>query len=84
MTDHDPSTTTPDYTAMDSSTLLNAMSDDAQKWAAAFCQHAAKQGHPGIEEGWMVAWFGNAIEHSFDVRRWRRIADQAIAQVKDA
>ncbi len=74
--------TTPDYAAMDGPTLLNALSDDAAKWAAAFCQIAAKLGHPNIDEGWMISWFANAIEHSSDVRRWRRIADQAIAQVK--
>ncbi len=57
-----------DFTAMDGPTLLNACRDDAHKWAAAFCQHAEKLGHKGIDEGWMVGWFANAIEHSSDVR----------------
>ena len=65
---------TTDYTAMDSADLLKAMGDDAEKWAAAFCQIAAKLGHTGIDEGWMISWFANAIEHSSDVRRWRREA----------
>jgi len=65
---------TPDYTVMDGPEMLKAMSDDATKWAAAFCQIAAKLGHAGIDEGWMISWFANAIEHSSDVRRWRREA----------
>jgi hypothetical protein len=64
----------PDYTAMDGPKMLAAMGDDAMKWAVAFCQTARKLGHHGIDEGWMVGWFANAIEHSSDVRRWRREA----------
>ena len=33
-----PGSQTTDYTAMDSADLLKAMGDDAEKWAAAFCQ----------------------------------------------
>jgi hypothetical protein len=57
-----------DYTAMDGPQMLAALRDDASKWAAAFCQHAEKLGHSGIDEGWMISWFANAIEHSSDVR----------------
>ena len=57
-----------DYTAMESWELLEACRDDASKWAAAFCQTAEKLGHHGIDEGWMIGWFANAIEHSHDVR----------------
>lgn len=57
-----------DYTAMTSGKMLSALGDDASKWAAAFCQHAKKLGHD-IDEGWMIGWFANAIEHSSDVRR---------------
>ena len=59
--------TTTDYTAMSEPDLLNAMSDDASQWAAAFCQIAKKLGHD-IDEGWMIGWFANAIERSHDVR----------------
>lgn len=59
---------TPDYTAMDAPTMLAEMGDDAQKWAAAFVQTAEKLGHTGIDEGWMIGWFANAIEHSHAVR----------------
>ena len=48
--------------------LLQAMGDDAVKWAAAFCAIATELGH-NIDEGWMTGWFANAIEHSSDVRR---------------
>jgi hypothetical protein len=67
----------PDYCAMSSGDLLNYMEDDARKWASAFCQIAAKLGHPGIDEGWMLGWFANAIGHSNNVRRWRREAIEA-------
>jgi hypothetical protein len=56
-----------DYTAMNGPELLAACRDDAAKWAAAFCQYAARQGLT-IDEGWMIGWFANAIEHSHDVR----------------
>lgn len=65
-----------DYASMSSGDLLQAMGDDATKWAAAFVQIAEKQGHHGIDEGWMIGWFANAIEHSGDVRRWRREASE--------
>lgn len=53
-----------DYTAMTDGQMLTAMGDDGSKWAAAFCQHAAKLGVVGIDEGWMIGWFANAIEHA--------------------
>lgn len=56
------------YTEMDGPAMLAACRDDAAKWAAAFVQHAEKLGHHGIDEGWMIGWFANAIEHSHDVR----------------
>jgi hypothetical protein len=64
----------PDYTTMSSSEMITALGDDAMKWSVAFCQMARKLGHHGIDEGWMVGWFANAIEHSSDVRRWQREA----------
>ena len=60
-----------DYTFMTGPDLLTALGDDASRWAAAFCQHAKRLGHTDIDEGWMIGWFANAIEHSSDVRRWR-------------
>jgi hypothetical protein len=62
-----------DYTALSAPELLAACRDDAAKWAAAFCQHAEKLGHTGIDEGWMIGWFANAIENSYDVRSGRKI-----------
>jgi len=66
-----------DYTAMNGSDLLQALGDDASKWAEAFVQHARrveKRGDRVLDEGWLTTWFANAIEHSSDVRRWRREA----------
>ena len=44
---------------------LDALGDDAAKWADAFIQM-----HPdcGLDESIMVGWFANAIDHSCDVR----------------
>lgn len=58
----------PDYVGMTGPQLLEALGDDASKWAAAFCQHAKTFNHSDIDEGWMISWFANAIEHSHDVR----------------
>lgn len=63
---------TTDYTAMTAPELLNACEDSGERWAAAFCQYAKKLGHGDIDEGWMIGWFANAIEHSGAVRRWRK------------
>ena len=61
-----------DYTAMTGPALLGALRDDAYIWAEAFCQHAAKFGFDLNDRSIMQTWFANAIEHSSDVRRWRR------------
>lgn len=53
---------TPDFTEMNAPELLQVCGDDASKWAAAFCQTAAKLGIKNIDEGWMIGWFANAIE----------------------
>ncbi len=50
--------------------LLDYMGDDARKWAAEFCKIARDHGH-NIDEGWMIGWFANAIEHSTLVRQRR-------------
>lgn len=70
----------PDYNAMSDGDLVQALGDDAMKWSEAFCQRAQKMGIAGIERDWMVAWFASAIEHSDDVRRWRREAAERKAQ----
>ena len=64
----------PDYTAMDGPTLLRELRDDGQKWADAFCQHAAKLGLNDIDRDWMTGWFANAIESSHDLRLRRTLA----------
>lgn len=57
-----------DYAAMSEPALLNALGDDAQKWALAFNQIAVKTGHQSMDIGWLTGWFANAIEHSWTVR----------------
>lgn len=60
-----------DYASMTEQELLNAVGDDASKWAAAFRQVALRLGYSDMDEGWLIGWFANAIEHSSDVRTWR-------------
>jgi hypothetical protein len=59
---------TTDTTALDDPSLLEHCRDDAQKWAQAFNQHAVKLGYQEMDEGWLIAWFANAIESSHDLR----------------
>lgn len=62
------------YTAMSAGNLLEALADDASRWATAFVQHARlvrDRGDNILDEAWLTTWFANAIEHSSDVRRWR-------------
>ncbi len=54
-----------DYTKLEGADFLHALGDDAAKWAEAFCQTFPDA---GIDEGTMIAWFANAIEHSHDIR----------------
>ena len=39
---------------------------DARDWAKAFVETAAKNGHPGIDEAWMLTWFANALMRGYD------------------
>lgn len=49
-----------DYTTLGTAEFYEACGVDASKWAAAFCQFAAKHGHD-LDEGWMIGWFANAM-----------------------
>ena len=44
---------------------------DAAAWAAAFCKIARAQGYD-LDEGWMIAWFANAIMVSHDITLGKR------------
>ena len=62
--------------------LLARLGDDASKWAAEFRQTAISLGYSDMDEGWLIGWFANAIEHSSDIRSrhgpdWRAIAIRA-------
>lgn len=59
--------------ALNSPGLLRYCGDDAAKWARAF-QAIIVPNSGSIDEGLMIGWFANAIEHSSDVRRWRKEA----------
>lgn len=60
----------PDYAGMSAPLLLGTLGDDAAKWAEAFQQIVVRRGVK-IDEGLMIGWFANAIEHSSDVRHRR-------------
>ncbi len=52
------------YTLMDGPELLSAVGVDASKWATAFRQHAKSvegRGEDPLEEGFLLAWFANAM-----------------------
>ena len=69
-----------DYTSLGECEMLLALGDDGLKWATAFCQMARNIGQPVPSEDWVHVWFANAIEHSNDVRRWRREAETRKAE----
>lgn len=52
--------------------ILNRLGDDAMKWAVEFRKTAIDLGYSDMPTDWLVVWFANAIEHSSDVRRWRK------------
>jgi len=58
----------PNFAKM-SAPMLEALGDDAHKWATAFCQF-----HPVMPYETMVTWFANAIETA-DAHRARRMRD---------
>lgn len=67
------------YMNMQAGDMLQALGDDATKWADAF-----RELHPEIDHETMVGWFANAIEHSADVRRGRLIrSDEALCGFVD-
>jgi len=49
--------------------MLDRLGDDAAKWAAEFRKTALNLGYSDMDEGWLITWFANAIEHSTLVRR---------------
>lgn len=51
--------------------LLARLGDDASKWAAEFRQTAIRLGYSDMDEDWLMGWFANAIEHSYDLRSRR-------------
>jgi hypothetical protein len=48
--------------------ILETCGADAAKWAKAFRETALRLGYSDMDEGWLIGWFANAIEHSWDVR----------------
>jgi len=59
---------------------LQYCGDDAEKWASEFRKKAIKLGYSDMDEGWLIGWFANAIEHSCDVRRWEAEKRRAEAE----
>ena len=54
--------------ATEASDLYAYCRDDASKWAEQFNLVAVRLGYPEMDEGWLIGWFANAIEHSHDLR----------------
>lgn len=54
--------------------VLARLGDNAAAWAKEFRQTAIKMGYSDMDEGWLIGWFANAIEHSTDVRRQRAVS----------
>lgn len=54
-----------------SGSFLNRVKDNGAKWAHEFRKTSISLGYSDMDEGWLICWFANAIEHSSDVRRWR-------------
>jgi hypothetical protein len=61
--------------------LLKYLGDDVAKWAAEFRKIAIRLGYSDMDEGWLIGWFASAIEHSGDVRRWRREKARTPAEI---
>ncbi len=57
-----------DFDKMDGPELLAYCRDDGMKWAQAFNHTAKKLGYSEMDEGWLLGWFANAIENSWDIR----------------
>jgi hypothetical protein len=59
-----------DFYELSGPDLLAYCGVDASKWAEAFCKIKEAQGWAAadIDEGLMIGWFANAIEHSAQVR----------------
>lgn len=67
---------TPEELAVETSAYtLNRLGDNGQKWAQEFRATALRLGYSDMDEGWLIGWFADAIEHSNDVRRWHREAN---------
>lgn len=54
---------------------------DARDWAKAFVEIATKNGHAGLDEGWMLTWFANALMRGFD--EYARRMGKRIAALKN-
>lgn len=60
---------------------------DARDWGREFCRIADGLGHKGIDEGWMISWFANALMRGWDEHASRYPEQQpapTIAQVAEA
>lgn len=53
---------------MEDINILEYCGDNAAKWAEKFNEMAVKLGYSRMDEGWLIGWFANAIENSYDIR----------------
>lgn len=60
------------YTDMQPGEMIAALGDDAQKWAAAFCEK-----FPAVPQDEAFGWFANAMMTMWDVTNSRATHDDA-------
>ena len=56
--------------------LLNMLNDNGLAWATAFKQYMKKNLDIDIEVGYVLGWFCNAIEHSYQYREQHKAAKE--------
>lgn len=65
-------------TAETSAQFLDRLGMDGVKWAREFKLTAEKLGHAGLDEGWLIGWFCNAIMAGYDEGKRRAVKGGAL------
>ena len=63
--------------------LLKMTGDNATLWAAAFSQITKEKLDIDIPKEYCVQWFANAIEHSWQIRKWREEQQEIENKLED-
>lgn len=67
--EHREGETDTDDMAIEPTERLGIVLNDAAKWAGAFRQDAIVVGYSDMDEGWLINWFANVIEHTNGIRQ---------------